>query len=103
MRRPTTQQAVPHYGSHWLGIVQYLTHRLHEKTSGALRLEFFDDDQGQRTGYRGLYFDVAAGLRLAVCKRITFRPELRFDHNDTRPFENKPNLFTAATDVILRW
>lgn len=98
------QRDVPQYGnSNWLGIVQYLTYRFREKASGTLRLEFFDDFQGQRTGYRGLYTDITAGLQLTLAKRLTFRPELRFDHNDSRPFEHKPNLFTATTDVIFHW
>jgi hypothetical protein len=36
-------------------------------------------------------------------KGIIVRPELRYDFNEeSRPFENKHGLFTAASDVILR-
>jgi hypothetical protein len=35
---------------------------------------------------------------------IVLRPELRYDYNaESRPFEDKHGLFTAAMDVILRW
>ena len=39
------------------------------------------------------------GARYAI-----IRPEVRFDNNiESRPFEGKHSLFTAALDVILRW
>ena len=35
---------------------------------------------------------------------LIIRPEMRYDLNsESRPFEDRHGLFTAATDVILRW
>jgi Putative beta-barrel porin-2, OmpL-like. bbp2 len=96
---------VPDTGfANWLGVLNYLIYDFTPRLSGTVRLEFFDDAQGQRTGFEGLYSALTAGLSFKPRKDIIIRPELRYDYNaDSRPFENKHGLFTAATDVILRW
>jgi hypothetical protein len=96
---------VPNIGTaDWFGIVNYLTYNFTPRLSGTTRLEFFDDAQGQRTGFPGLYTALTAGLSFKPYKSVIIRPELRFDYNEeSRPFENKHGLFTAATDIILRW
>jgi hypothetical protein len=88
----------------WLGVLNYLTYDFCSKLSGTVRLEFFDDAQGQRTDFRGLYTDITAGLSIKPRKDLVFRPEVRYDYNtESRPFENTHGLFTAAMDVIVRW
>ena len=88
----------------WFGILNYLTYQLTPKLDSTTRLEFFDDIQGERTGFSGLYTALTTGLEFKPCSAIIVRPELRYDVNDeSRPFENKHDLFTASTDVILRW
>ena len=96
---------VPNTGfANWLGVLNYLTRDFAPRLSCTTRLEFFDDFQGQRTGFKGLYAAYTAGLSFSPRKAITIRPELRYDYNiESRPFENKHGLFTAATDVIFRW
>jgi hypothetical protein len=35
---------------------------------------------------------------------VILRPEIRYDRNwESQPFEGKHDLFTAGTDLILRW
>ena len=64
----------------------------------------FDDVQGQRTGSRGAYTAATAGLLYKPAPYLWLRPELRYDSNaDSRPFEGRPGLFTAAADVVVRW
>ena len=66
--------------------------------------EFFDDCQGQRTGFTGLYTEATLGLTYKPTKSLWLRPEVRYDYNtDARPFEDKHGLFTATFDVIVRW
>ena len=87
------------------GVVQYLTYQLAPKLSRHTgRLEFFDDVQGQRTGFKGLYTALTAGLTYKPLPYLWFRPELRYDDNaESRPYEGKPNLFTAALNLMLKW
>jgi hypothetical protein len=88
----------------WYGIVNYLTCKFTPRLSGTTRLEFFDDVDGNRTGFKGLYTATTAGLNFQPRKDIIFRPEIRYDfNNESRPFEDKHGLFTAAADIILRW
>ena len=99
------QTNVPETGTaHWFGVLNYLTYQFTPRVSGTTRLECFDDAEGQRTGYAGLYSVFTAGLAFKPRKSIMVRPELRYDYNDdSRPFEGKHGVFTAATDLILRW
>jgi hypothetical protein len=99
------QTNVPNIGTATsLGVVNYLTRTFTPRLSGTTRLEFFDDFQGQRTGFEGLYTTITAGLSFKPYKSVIFRPELRYDYNgESRPFENKHGLFTATADLILRW
>jgi hypothetical protein len=96
---------VPEIGTAtWFGVVQYLTHQITPRLNGTTRLEFFDDIDGSRTGFKGLYTALTAGLNFRPCPELTFRPELRFDYNgESAPFEGKHGLFTAELDVILHW
>jgi hypothetical protein len=88
----------------WLGVVNYLSHDFTRRLSGTVRLEFFNDPDGERTGARGLYTAITAGLNIHPLKSIIFRPEIRYDYNDeTAAFEGQHGLLTAAADLILRW
>jgi hypothetical protein len=100
-----TQTNVPGIGTAtWQGIVNYLTYTFAPHLSGTARLEFFNDPQGQRTGFEGLYTALTLGANYKPMPWLLLRPEIRYDCNaDSRPFEGKHGLFTATTDVVLRW
>ena len=99
------QTNVPGSGlANWLGVQQYFTRQYSERVSGTIRLELFDDFQGQRTRFAGLYTVITGGLGLKLSKSLLMRPELRFDYNGhSRPFEGHHGLFLAATDLIWSW
>ncbi len=96
---------VPDIGTaNWLHLVNYLTYNFTERFNGATRLELFDDFQGQRTGFAGLYVAPATVLTFRPVKWLQLRQEVRYDyHTETAPFEGKHGLFTATSDCILRW
>ena len=89
----------------WYGAVNYLLYKhCNDKFTSSLRAEVFEDTKGFRTGFKGLYTEVTYGLAYAPKQGLIFRPFARYDHNNTsRPFEGKPDLFTAGLDVILRY
>jgi Putative beta-barrel porin-2, OmpL-like. bbp2 len=99
------QTGVPGTGfANWLGVLNYVTYTFTPRTSGTVRLELFDDAQGQRTGFAGLYSAVTAGVTFKPRPEVIFRPELRYDYNDeSRPFQNHHGVLTATADVIFRW
>ncbi|MBX7105729.1 MAG: porin [Gemmataceae bacterium] len=88
----------------WYGVVNYLTRTLSPRLTGTTRVEFFDDVDGNRTGFEGVYTAVTAGLRFEPRPGFIIRPELRFDYNfESKPFEDKHGMGTATTDFIVRW
>jgi len=90
--------------AHWYSIVNYLTYAVSDTVSAVNRLEFFDDAQGQRTGFEGLYTAYTFGLQWRPTPWAIIRPEVRYDHNNySRPFEGKDDIFTATFDVVLRF
>ena len=94
----------PGVGSaNWYGAVNYLTYQWCEKVSSTFRAELFEDSKGIRTGTSGLYTGLTYGVNWTPCKSLLIRPSVRFDHNNNRPFEGKPDIFTAAIDAIVRW
>jgi hypothetical protein len=99
------QTNVPGLGTAtWFGVVNYLTYTFTPRLAGTLRLEFFDDRQGQRTGFPGLYTAGTIGVSFKPVKWVSLRPEVRYDTNsESRPFEGRSRLFTAAFDAVVRW
>jgi hypothetical protein len=99
------QTNVPDIGTaFWYTVAQYLNYSLTPRLNAVARLEFFDDIQGQRTGFKGLYTALTTGLNYKPQRWLLLRPEVRYDYNDeTRPFGNKHGLFTACMDAVVRW
>ena len=90
--------------AHWGSICNYLFYTIDPHWSAGLRLEFFDDFEGQRTGYEGLYTALTGGVQFKPTKSVIFRPEIRYDYNGySRPFEDKHYLLTVGADLIVRW
>jgi hypothetical protein len=90
--------------AYWASCVHYFRFTLTDRVSSILRVETFDDFNGQRTGFRGLYAVETAGFQFRPRKGIIIRPELRYGYNgQSRPFEGKHELFVAGSDLILRW
>lgn len=99
------QKNVPALGTaQWFGVVQYLTYAFAARASWTTRVEVFDDVQGQRTGFSGLYAAITSGVNYQPVAWFILRPELRFDRNSqSRPFGGEHHLFTATLDLIQRW
>jgi hypothetical protein len=96
---------VPGIGfANWYGVCHYLNYTLTPRLSAVARLELFDDVQGQRTGFEGLYTALTLGVNYRPLRAVLVRPEVRYDcNNESRPFEGRPDVLTAAIDVVLRW
>lgn len=91
--------------AHWASCVNYFNYKWNDKLSSVLRAEVFDDFEGQRTGFEGLYTAVTFGVQWKPKDWLWMRPEIRYDVNtDNAPFEGgRRSLWTASTDLIIRW
>jgi hypothetical protein len=92
--------------AHWGGLAQYLIVNLSPKVQQITRFELWDDTDGQRTGFVGLYVSPTAGIVYKPYPWLMFRQELRYDYNGaSTPFDNgtRHDLVTAAMDLTVRW
>jgi hypothetical protein len=90
--------------ANWWAADHYLSYVMTPRITALGRLEFFDDVQGQRTGFAGLYIAPTFGLSCRPNRFLVLRPEARFDYNtQSRPFQNRHGVFTVTSDMIVRW
>jgi hypothetical protein len=88
----------------WYGAANYLVYNLTDNLTSTTRVELFNDVKGFRTGSSGLYTGVTTGLAWKPVDWLMFRPGVRYDFNDrSRAFEGDYDLFTAFTDMVIRW
>jgi hypothetical protein len=92
----------------WYGAANYLSYTVSPRLVANGRVEFFNDTDGLRTGFKGLYSALTGGVTFKPRPGLWIRPELRYDYNgESKPYnsDHQPQhgQFSAATDVILRW
>jgi hypothetical protein len=105
--------------THSIGSVMYINYRFSGLDTVSFRPEFFDDEEGQRTGIKTRYTDFGLGWQHWLSPQIEFRPELTYYHsinanafngnavgdafgaNTVAP--NKNFEWVAASDVIIHF
>jgi hypothetical protein len=68
--------------------------------------KYFDDDRGQRTGFRTRYSEHLIGWGHWIGSTVLFRPELRYEHAYDFPAYNqgtKHSQLVFASDLILHF
>lgn len=84
-------------------ILNYTNRQLKKKDFIGLRSEVFDDLKGQRTGYKGLYYETGISWNHWIGTTVVFRPELRWEKNfNELAYDggNRHSQFMFASDVI---
>jgi hypothetical protein len=90
--------------AHWASLVHYFNYQITPELQSITRFETFQDFEGQRTGFEGLYTAITTGVQYKPTKYLLIRPELRYDYNGySKPFEGRHGLYTAAIDAIVRF
>jgi len=89
----------------WYGLVNYFLYDVNDKVQSKLRVEFFNDSEGFRTGFQGLYTAATYGITWKPRPWLAIMPEVRYDHNSgaTGPFESKRDMFIASFGAVVRW
>jgi len=93
------------YASEW-AVLNYLNYRLAGNTYASFRNEYFDDKDGQRSGFATPYIENTVGLTWWPNSLLTVRPELRYEHAlNAAPYDNgtKSHQRTLAMDVIVHF
>lgn len=88
----------------WYGVANYFAFDHTNSIQSNVRVELFQDEDGWRTGTRGLYTSVSYGITWKPTESVWVRPEARYDNNVRGAFENgDKNLFVGALSCILRF
>jgi hypothetical protein len=88
------------------GIVNYLNFELGSKNMLSVRNEFYNDENGQRTGYATRYSSHTVGVTHWVSQDLEIRPEVRYEHSyDVPAYDGgrKDYQATALIDAILHY
>jgi hypothetical protein len=88
------------------GSVAYLNYRVNDNNNISLRGEYYDDMNGQRTGTRTRYANLAIGLQHFITPSIIFRPEIgTYNSLDRRAFDSQSRRSSviAAADIVFRF
>jgi hypothetical protein len=88
------------------GIVNYFNVELNTNNMISFRNEFYDDVQGQRTGFATRYSSHTLGLTHWVTSDLEIRPELRYDRAYDFPAYNDGKKYwqvVALVDAILHY
>jgi len=81
----------------------YLNYKFSPMDNISWRVEYFDDQNGQRTGFKTPYFNYAIGWQHWFSPSVTFRPEVAWYNSlDTKAFDNgkSDRLTVFAADII---
>lgn len=91
----------------WYGIAYMLNYKINDNFNTTGRFEWFGDNYGARTGFRGNFFSLTAGLGYIPFPNdpwlsgLSIRPELRWDFSDNNdPFVDQGQQFTGTLSVV---
>ena len=89
----------------WYGVAGYAKYDFSDLASGTVRLEYFDDRDGFRTGTPQKVKEVTLTPEFRVAKNLIVRPEYRHDWSDKEFFDsgNKKEQDTIALGVMYTW
>ena len=87
-----------------VGFVNYFEIKASAADYFTIRTDFMDDEKGQRSGYRTLYYSETIGWSHNFSPFLTIRPEIRYDHSFATPaYDNgtRKNQVTLGGDIIV--
>ncbi len=100
-----TRAAADGSDAKWYGIAGYVKYDFSEIISGTVRLEYFNDKDGFRTGVAQKAKEITLTPEFKIAKAIIVRPEYRHDWSDKDFFDSgkKKNQDTLALGVMYTW
>ncbi len=86
----------------WYGAAGYVNYVFTDKVSGAVRAEWFKDEDGVRTGTPQELKEITITPQYKLAG-IIIRPEYRHDWSDRASFNGKKSQDTLALGLMYRW
>ncbi len=93
---PSTFSADGNGVATWNGVAAYANYQFTDQWRGSLRLEYFDDKDGYRTGVKQQWKEITYTLAYLPNKNIELRGEFRYDRSNGNP-PNGPFVNTSGT------
>lgn len=82
----------------WQGIAGYLNYTINDKWLTSLRGEYFNDQNGYRTGVRQAWKEATITLGYIPIKNLEIRAETRRDFSNVNSFTNKNGVTVSNND-----
>ena len=92
--------------SHTFGVVNYTCFETSKTSFITFRNEWWDDEQGERSGFAGVYTSNSIGWSKNITPELQVRPEIGFYRNWDRPafdLGTKKDMMLAGVDMTLRF
>jgi hypothetical protein len=87
-------------------LVNYIEYQFDDNTNFTFRNEYFNDQEGQRTGIKDFYTEHMLGLVHFFSNTLFVRPELRYERAYNRPAydnQSKRDQIMLAADLVFRY
>jgi hypothetical protein len=90
----------------WWGVAGYVVYEINPMLSVALRGEYFQDDDGARTGFEQKMWEITPTLSIKpfvghrTFDNLEFRVEYRHDQSDERVFEDSNGSLKKSQDTV---
>jgi hypothetical protein len=95
--------------SEWYGVAGYAKYEFTDFFSTSIRAEYFNDENGARTGIAQELKEITLTADFKVAKNLLVRPEYRHDWSTKNAFDSEHNTFdtksqdTIAIGVMYTW
>lgn len=83
----------------WSGLAGYLNLKFSDTFASSLRAEYFDDENGYRTGVVQKWTEVTLTTNFTIDKNLSLMPEVRYDLSNVDSF-SKDNTATAEDSQL---
>jgi hypothetical protein len=94
---------IPGYSSS-IALVNFIAYQYSERQYWSLRSDYFNDFQGQRSGFTTSYLGWTLGSSFLLTPQIKIRPECRYNLSTSlRPFDNgsRGQIFMGLIDLLI--
>ena len=87
--------------SEWYGVAVYAKYEFTDSFSTSIRAEYFNDEDGVRTGIAQELKEITLTAEFKIAKNLLVRPEYRHDWSNQNGFDSEHNTFNRRARIPL--